>query len=198
MFHFTESGLYIGIFLILAGLLNCFFGYKLFKILLGVIGFIVGGYFTGRIVYSMTGNSTAAIVVGVIIGIIIALIAFFFYTGGVFIIGASFGAFIALMFNFHVDSMIRVAIIIIFAVAGGVLAIVFQKFMVIISTSFGGGSCIANGLLYSYYMLIGKTFSIGKYYNFIQRDTVIYISMIAAALVIGIIGIIFQYRSTNN
>jgi len=194
---FNESGLYIGIFLILAGLLNCFFGYKLFKFLLGVVGFIIGGYMSGRFVYSITQNEMASIIAGVIFGIVIAFISIFFYYGGVFIIGASLGAIIAYLINFSVDPMLKIALFVVFIVAGGVLALVFQKLMIIISSSFGGSYLLVNGVLYCYLLMSSKHLGIGKYFSFVQKNSSFYITVLVSSLIVGVLGIIVQYRSDN-
>src|SRR6266566_4068398 len=81
------------IVLVLGGGLSCFAGYRLFKVVLGLYGFILGAWLAS----SMLGiSSTAGLIAAALIGGIAgALILVFAYFVGIALVGAGLGALIA-------------------------------------------------------------------------------------------------------
>src|SRR5204862_294800 len=79
--------------LLLGGTLACFAGYRLFRVVLGIYGFIVGA----MIASSMMGTTnTIGMIVGALVGGIIgSLILVFAYFVGIALVGAGLGALIA-------------------------------------------------------------------------------------------------------
>src|SRR5688500_15555742 len=79
--------------LLLGGIVACFFGYRLFRIVLAIFGFIVGALVASSIFgASDTGPMIAAAIVGGLAGAGILIAAYFV---GVAIVGAVLGALIA-------------------------------------------------------------------------------------------------------
>jgi hypothetical protein len=191
----TITGLVAGIVLFLVGILNCFFGYKFFKVILGVAGFVIGGYICGRIAYAVNPTESFAIASGVIGGLIIAVTVFIFYYAGIFLAGALLGLTIAMSLKLDFDNITNLAILIILVISGGVLALIFQKFMIIISTAFSGAFLLVNSIYYTYCFFIGKRFDLEKYFGYIRSNDTLYLVIILISIILGIAGIIFQYRS---
>src|SRR5882672_3288368 len=81
------------ILLVLGGALSCFAGYRLFKIVLGIYGFILGALLAS----SMMGvtNTTGMIVAALVGGICGALLLMFAYFIGIALVGAGLGALVA-------------------------------------------------------------------------------------------------------
>jgi hypothetical protein len=166
---------------VLIGILFCFFGYRLFKIVLGIAGFIWGALLVASVVFGLTHSTLAAVLAGLAGGIVFALLAVFLYYVGVFILGTFFGAAIGIFVLAIVGVMTPVWVILILAVLGGVLAVIFQRFMIILSTAFVGAWAVVFGVFH----LIPKTEGVA--YTYIA---------LVAWIVLGVIGMLVQYRVT--
>src|SRR3954471_3083106 len=81
------------ILLVLGGALACFAGYRLFKVVLGIYGFIFGAMLAS----SMMGgsNTTGMIVAAIGGGLVGALVLMFAYFIGIALVGAGLGAMVA-------------------------------------------------------------------------------------------------------
>jgi hypothetical protein len=115
------------ILLILGGALSCLAGYRLFRLVLGIYGFILGA----MIASSMMGvtNTTGMIVAALAGGIAGALILVFAYFIG---IALGSGAPPALM-------------VISLSILGAVGAMLLQRYVMIVSTAFGGAWMVIVG-----------------------------------------------------
>jgi len=82
--------------LFLSGLLYCFIGYRVFKLMLVLTGFLLAGGVSAAIVsVGFPGDLLVPAVVGVICGMLGAGVLLFLYRLGVFIVGAAFGSLVA-------------------------------------------------------------------------------------------------------
>ncbi len=85
-------GLPASIALILGGAVACFAGHRLFRIVLGIYGFIIGAMFTSSM---MGASSQMAMIAGAIVGGLAgSLVLVMAYFVGIAIIGAGLGALI--------------------------------------------------------------------------------------------------------
>ena len=74
--------------------INCFFGYKIFKIVLGVLGFIFGGLAAAAMAMAATKEPGIAVLVGLVGGVIGATLMVALYFLGVFVLGALVGGLV--------------------------------------------------------------------------------------------------------
>jgi len=76
--------------LLAGGVISCFFGYRLFRTVLAIFGFVLGG----MLVSSVFGvsNTTMMLVAWVLGGLVGAFILIFAYFPGVALAGAAIGA----------------------------------------------------------------------------------------------------------
>ncbi len=124
------------IVLLLGGTIGCFFGYRLFRIVLAISGFIIGaGAASSLFGMSDTGPMIAAAVIGGLIG---AAILFFAYYAGVALTGAVLGAVVANVAFAAGDRAPSVLVVILLAVLGAGLAMYLQRYFIIVGTAFGG------------------------------------------------------------
>ena len=122
--------------LLLAGIISCFFGYRLFRTVLAIFGFIVGGMLASSIFG--VGNTTLLLVAWVAGGLVGAFILIFAYFLGVALAGASIGAAVAnLMFSIG-NRDPRVVVVVLCSIAGAVAAMYLQRYFIIVFTAFGG------------------------------------------------------------
>jgi hypothetical protein len=188
------AGILAGIILLLFGLINCFLGYRLFKVILPVSVFLAGGYLIGSILYTLGSSVQVALISGIAGGLVLAVLSVIFYFAGVFIIGAGFGGMIALSVHLPLDDLTRLALTVVLIIAGGVLGIVLQKSMIIIATSFSGAYLLFNGLFYTGYYLNGQIMTLRKFYSMMVENTQIYSLLLIFSLITGVAGIVIQYR----
>ena len=124
------------IILVLGGLLSCFAGYRVFRVVLGFFGFVLGALLTSSIMGTdQTVWMVVAAVVGGIVGALILVAAYFV---GVALIGAGVGALVANLIWASLGREPHIVIVILFAIAGALGALALQRYVIITATSFGG------------------------------------------------------------
>jgi hypothetical protein len=139
-----DYGLPAAVLLVLAGALSCFAGYRLFRIVLGIWGFILGAMLASSIMG--VNNAGGMVAAGLIGGLAGALVLVFAYFIGIALIGAAFGVFIAHMVWGYVSAADPHWAAIVFAsVAGAIAAMALQRYVIIVSTSFAGAWTIIVG-----------------------------------------------------
>jgi Domain of unknown function (DUF4203) len=135
----------VAVLLLLGGLVACFAGYRLFRIVLGIYGFILGALLATTMVGA--GNSGSLVLAAIVGGLIGAIVLNFAYFLGVVLVGAAFGATLATMLWSRAGAEPHVLIVILFAVIGAVGAMMLQRFVIIIGTAFGGAwTALVGGL----------------------------------------------------
>lgn len=124
---------------VVVGGLLCFFGYKLFRAMAAIIGFIVGGVI-GAIIGGLTAGEGGAFAGLLILGILGALLAYTLYRLGVFILcfggGAVIGLALAMLMG-DSDAVLPLAAIV--GLIAGIIGVILTKPVLIVSTSVGGG-----------------------------------------------------------
>ena len=135
-----------------AGVVECFFGYRIFRFILGVAGFVAAAVFFGSLGYELSGGSEpVSIIAGLAGGVLGACLFYYLYIIGVFFLGAILGFTIA-MYVFSLMNMdVIPAVLYGAAIISGALAAVFQKPMLIIATAFGGSFAAVTGGAYILY-----------------------------------------------
>jgi hypothetical protein len=135
----------VAVLLLLGGLVACFAGYRLFRIVLGIYGFILGALLASTMVGA--GNAGSLLLAAVVGGVIGAIVLNFAYFLGVVLVGAAFGAMVATMAWGRAGAEPHVLIVILFAVIGAVGAMMLQRFVIILGTAFGGAwTALVGGL----------------------------------------------------
>src|SRR5262245_2596121 len=132
------------VLLVLSGAVACFAGYRLFKIVLGIYGFILGAMLAS----SMMGvsNTFGMIVAALVGGIAGAALLVFAYFVGIALVGAGLGALLAHVGWSWVGSADPpAAAVIALSIAGSIGAMVLQRYVIIVSTAFGGAWTIIVG-----------------------------------------------------
>jgi hypothetical protein len=129
--------------LLVGGALACVAGYRLFKVVLAVFGAILGGLAAS----SLIGESTPALMVGAAIGgaIVGALIMLAAYFVGVALVGAGLGAGAVHLVYSQLPGDPHPFLVVLAAVGGALLATWLQRYVIIISTAFGGAWTIVVG-----------------------------------------------------
>jgi hypothetical protein len=123
--------------LLLGGALACFAGYRLFRLVLGIYGFILGAAVGSSVVgVSNTMGMVLAAVIGGLIGSIVLVFAWFV---GVALVGAGIGVLVAHLVWGQIGTGDPPAFAIIaVAVAGAIGAMFVQKYVMVVGTAFVG------------------------------------------------------------
>jgi hypothetical protein len=130
--------------LVAGGLLACFFGYRLLRLVLAVYGFILGALIGSSLVAA--SNTSGMLIAAAVGGVLGAAIMFFAYFVGVLIIGAGLGVLVAsalLVPSGHDPNQL---LVILFAVIGAIGAWLSQRYVVITGTAFGGAWTTVGGV----------------------------------------------------
>jgi len=122
--------------LLAGGFLACFLGYRLFKVVLAVFGFIIGALAASS-VFGATDTTPMVIaaIVGGIAGGALLLAAYFV---GVALVGAGIGALLVNVVWTQIEGDPHPAVVILFSIAGAVVAPWLQRYVIILGTAFGG------------------------------------------------------------
>ena len=124
------------IVLLLGGIVACFFGYRMFRLVLAIAGFILGALAASSVFgASDTGPMLIAAVVGGLIGAGILIAAYFV---GVALVGAGLGVLVANLAFSASGREPHFLVIVFCAIAGAVGSMYLQRYFIIVGTAFGG------------------------------------------------------------
>lgn len=120
------------------GLLDCIFGYRIFKITLAIIGGLIG-LAAGQMLATALGLGPAGVTTALIIGSFLgAGLAFLLYIAAVFVAGFGFGATLGLLLLANYHPMVAVLTGVVLGIIGGFLAVQAQRILIILSTALLG------------------------------------------------------------
>ena len=184
------------IILVLGGLLSCFAGYRVFRVVLGFFGFVLGALLTSSIMG--TDQTVWMIVAAVVGGIVGALILVAAYFVGVALIGAGVGALVVNLIWASLGREPHIVIVILFAIAGALAALALQRYVIIVATGFGGAWTTIVGAL----ALMGDKLAVeaaarnNVWLAYPMNPAPGQRWVIAAWLVLGLVGVIVQLSVT--
>ena len=133
------------IVLLLAGVVSCFFGYRLFRIVLAIAGFILGAMMASSVFgVSDTGPMVIAAFVGGLLGAAVLIGAYFV---GVALVGAALGAVTANLVFAATGQDPHFLILVFLTIIGAAGAMYLQRYFIIVGTSFGGAWTVIVGAM---------------------------------------------------
>ncbi|MBI3884829.1 MAG: DUF4203 domain-containing protein [Opitutae bacterium] len=120
------------------GLLDCFYGYRVFRLTLAVAGALAGAIF-GQAAAAALGLGAGGALGGVIVGALLGGgLAFLLYLVGVFLAGFGFGAALGILLLANFNHMVALLSGLVLGVIGGVVAVKIQRVLLILSTALLG------------------------------------------------------------
>jgi len=178
------------------GLLNCFFGYRIFRFMLGVYGFLLGAL-VGAIVAGGVGEGQVwVLIVGAIVGGIVgAALMVLLYLAGVFVVGAIAGIVVANAIGAALGLDMPTLVVIILAVVVGIVALILQRVVLILATAFSGAWAAVGG---GASLLTGQPVSLNLFRTseiWARADFSLLI-VLAVWLALGLAGALVQFRTT--
>lgn len=174
------------------GALDCFFGYKVFKITLALLGGLIGAVAAQMAATALglgAGAVTAALLAGGLFG---ALLAFLLYIGAVFVAGFGFGATLGILLLANYHHMVALLSGCVLGIIGGFLAVKIQRILIMLSTALLGAFRAVLALAYF-------TNSIDWLYYFRQPDQLPALIdgnpwMFPSILALAVVGVIAQFE----
>ncbi|MFN8473642.1 MAG: DUF4203 domain-containing protein [Anaerolineae bacterium] len=146
------TAIFAVLFAFAVGVVACFFGYRVFLVLLPVWGFFAGLWLGAEAFQALFGEgflaTTTSWVVGLVLGVIFAVFAWLFYLLGVAllaaVIGYAIGVGLMQTVGFNTGFLIvLVGLIVGVAVAFVTLRYNLQKYVIMVLTAIAGGFAIA-------------------------------------------------------
>jgi len=133
---------------IIVGVMNCFFGYKIFRIVLGIWGFLGGALLVGGLAHRLFQNEVAAIAGGFLGGLVGATACVLLFHVGVFVLGGALGAVVGIMLSAMAGAEPHLGLLLLLGLVGGVAALLLRRPVIILSTAFAGSFTIVIGSIY--------------------------------------------------
>ena len=123
--------------LLLGGTVSCFFGYRLFRIVLAIFGFVIGALIWSSFLPMSSGTWTmlAVALVGGLLGAGVLLAAYFV---GVALVGAGLGAVAANLLFSATGQDPHFLVLVLMTLLGAAAAMYLQRYFIIVGTAFGG------------------------------------------------------------
>ncbi|HWH71451.1 MAG TPA: DUF4203 domain-containing protein [Candidatus Sulfotelmatobacter sp.] len=179
------------------GILICFWGYRILKLSLGIIGFIAGAVGGWQIGLSLVPSSNAIALVCAILGALVgAVLCVWLFFLGIFLLGASAGTITASALFSTAGHQPHPILLLACAIAFGIVALLIQKLMIIVSTTFSGAYLITAGILH---LLTGGQNSLPLWFDYSHSSSAGLLGFVVLGcwLVLGLAGVGFQYRGSR-
>jgi uncharacterized protein DUF4203 len=179
-----------------AGILTCFWGYRILKVSLGIIGFIAGacgGWEIGMsLVHASTGIALGCALIGGLVGVGLCL---GFYFLGIFLLGATAGTVVAAAFFGGTGHPPQPIVFLALAMIFGVIALVAQKFMIVASTALTGSYLIMAGV-WPFVADSQIPSRIWLHPAHSGSSGILWYAALVLWLVLGLAGVSFQFRGS--
>ena len=179
------------------GLLACFLGHRLFRFVLAGYGLVFGVMVTVDFIGSVEPLAlVGAVVGGAVVG---GLVFFLAYFVGVTIVGAALGAVIAIFVSTQRAEDPQVLVVILFAIVGAFVALLLQRYVIIVGTAFFGAlTSVISGLA-----LFGDPETAAAVSNLSLSNLSYWFNYrldhepLLVWLAMGLFGVIVQFRKTG-
>jgi len=136
---------------VINGVVMCFYGYRAFKVVLGLFGVLAGGYAAATLgLYWSEGRVLVGVLCAVMGAALGGVLMVTLYLLSVFVIGAVLGGMLAAVFTLHAPPDTRALVILAAALIGGVVALFVQRLLIIVATAINGAALIVVGLWFLY------------------------------------------------
>lgn len=141
----SAYGLPAAVLLILGGALACFAGYRLFRLVLGIYGFILGAMIASSVMG--TGSTVGMVVAAIAGGLVGSIVLVLAYFVGIALVGAGLGALLgSAVWSWVSPGDPPVLLIIVVSIAGAIGAMLLQRYVIIVGTAFGGAWTLMLGV----------------------------------------------------
>ncbi len=185
-----------GIILLVIGLIACFFGKRLYRLVLALSGFAVGYYAASAALVQQTDiiQIVGAVIAGLVVAFIFwSLYKFAYIVFGLFL-GLALGAVIANAFN--LDGIVYLIVVVVLALIGAAVGNRLADVMIRLATAFGGASQAISGLAAAAAALnINLPLASPSHTSATGADTTAAIVTLVLVVVVGAVGYIYQTQN---
>jgi hypothetical protein len=179
---------------LLYGFAQCFSGWQIFKVTLLLTGFVIGFIFGGILGISLEGGEPGMLLAAFVGGIIGSVLVYSFFFVGLFIIGALWGALTISVLLSSLNYSPHIIVVFLFAIIGGIAALVFQKFVIVLSTSINGAWGIVTGI--NHFVKDGPpVFGLNPLLSSSPQHLRI---MLLCTVALAVVGFFVQYKQPDN
>lgn len=120
----------VAVLTVVVGGLICFFGYRLLRITLGIVGFAVGALLAGAVAAALGAGPVVLWVAALVGGITGAILAALLYKIGLFLLGAGAGALCAALVTTGAIGKPAPLWLFVGGIAGGIITLFLQRVLV--------------------------------------------------------------------
>lgn len=173
------------------GIIECLFGYRIFMAIVAMIGLVIGAFLAGSIGYAQSHDAVLAVVLAIVGGLLGAILMVVLQFVGVFAVGAVFGAILGAVLCAAAHSNPEPAVLVIFAAIGGIAALIWRKFLIIMATGFGGAWSVVTGIAY----FTASALDRGNVQEALSPNGTYLVPVVFSWLVLGTVGVMFQYAA---
>ncbi|CAG8467332.1 8909_t:CDS:2 [Diversispora eburnea] len=206
----TIQSVILGIILIVTGVVFCFFGRRIWRLTLFLLGFYIGCIFGWIILtnfepddgYGGSASPTIMLVLSLVFGLVGGLLFVFCASIAIWLLGALAGYALAMfLLSWSSGGIIhsktgQIIFIVIFALAGLLLTFFFEEHVIIIGTSFIGSYALFIGIdMFAntgFYNSV-RAFMDGNHDIDYEANTKVYL-MLVGMIVVFVIGALCQYK----
>ena len=186
----------VAIILLAGGLVSCFFGYRLLRVLLAAYGFIGGIVLAVQFGGDLELWTTVLLTIGA--GVAGAALAIVAYLGGVALLGAAGGALVVNAVWTSETSEPGLWLLLGVCLAGALAALVVRRYVIIIGTSLGGSwAALVGGLALAGHSAAAAVTSgdVRQMYPLAPVDT--QMGFAVAWFVLAAVTLVVQFRSRH-
>ncbi|MEZ4669709.1 MAG: DUF4203 domain-containing protein [Anaerolineae bacterium] len=188
-----------GIILTVVGLVACFFGKRLYRVVLALAGFVVGYYAASAALVSQ--SDVIQIVGAIVAGLVLAFVFWSLYRFAYVVFGAFLGLAVGTLIAnaFNLDSIIYLVVVLVLAVIGALVGNSLADVIIRLSTAFGGASTAISGLAAIAAALSINLPLVDPSHNApVNPDGTAAIVTLVLVIVLGVGGCLYQSRSGTN
>lgn len=195
--------LVIGPLALLIGILFCFAGYRLFRVIMAIWGFLLGFFIGMQIVASFLDSSTFTTTLawsaGILLGLVLAILAYALYTAAMTLLGASIGYVLGTVLvtglGIGNQAMLVVGVGLILAILFAILilALDLARLLIVANTAMGGAAAIVIGILLLTMLIPTDFLHFDQLADFIKNKP----AWLLLWLLLAIVGGIFQLQNTR-
>ncbi len=177
------------------GLTDCFWGWRLFKLTITLLGIAYGCVLGIFIVYSFNNDPVYLLVGCILGGISGGIVSFAIYLSGMFVLGFTFAVIMSGTLVSFIDSTWANVALIFFGLLGGIASVILTKHIVIILTSFVGAYRVVFGIGYFFggYSIWETVFNLKLMMDRLMHS----FNYQIATILLGAFSAYIQYRAQN-
>jgi len=182
--------------LLVVGIIVCFFGLRFYRLVLALLGFVVGFYSASG---ALAQQSDIVQISGAVVaGLMVAVLFWLFYKFGYALVGVFLGLAVAALIvkAFSLSDAPAIGVALILTIVGAILGVVLADIMIRIGTAFSGATQIAGGIAALATAASISLPLVDPTHGSVNVNSTAGIATIVLVAVLGALGFLYQSRQT--